>query len=819
MAIHTLAGDVRHAARLLRQSPGFTLAAILTLGLGIGANTAIFTLIKTVLWHPLPYADTDRIVMIWNAARQQTTWLSLREVLSYRDDTSGFADLAAYSETNANLTGGTEPERVRAAAVTANLFDTLGVPARFGRGFTDADAVPGAEPTVILGFGLWQRRFGGAPDLVGRTIDVNGSPHLVVGVMPPSFRLPLDYRANRASELWLPVVIDPARLGQWGNRSYFGIARLAPGVAPAGASGELKVISDRWIRAGFVQDNGDGTLARAAIPMQEFIVGDLRRPLLILLGAVGVVLLVACANVMNLLLARADARRREVAVRVALGAGRRDLVRQLLTEAALLSGLGALAGIGVAVATLRGLALLGPAGLPRVDEVGIDSTALLFTAGLASVTALVFGLLPALQLSRQHVSATLNESGRGGAPGKVRLAVRRGLVVAQLACSVVLVVGAGLLLRSLVELNAIDLGFDPRGVLTAQLQLPTTSYPDAERVTGFYRQLDERLRALPGVTAAGAVRVLPLARTIGDWSITIEGRPLASPAENPNADYQAVTPGYFDVMRSALLRGRLLTSADRENAPLVAVINDTMAARYWPGQDAIGRRFQMGGTGTMLPPLTVVGIVRTARHDTVVEDARVEMYLAHAQLPEAVGGPGRSMAIVIRSAADPLSLAGAVRAAVRALDPNLPLADVRTMEQVTATALAGPRFAAWLLGVFAVLALTLAAIGTYATIALLVNERAHEIGVRMALGADRRTILRSILGEGATLAAGAMALGMTGAALLTRTLETLLYGIHRLDPVTFVAVPALLVAVALAAAWTPARRASSVDPAAALRHG
>ena len=367
--------------------------------------------------------------------------------------------------------------------MTANLFDTLGVPARLGRGFTVADAAPGAEPTVILGYGLWQRRFGGAPDLVGRTIEVNGSPRLVVGIMPPSFRLPLDYRANRTSELWLPVVVDPARLGQWGNRSYFGVARLAPGVAPAAASGELKVISDRWIRAGFVQDNGDGTLIRSAIPMQEFIVGDLRRPLLILLGAVGVVLLVACANVMNLLLARADARRREVAVRVALGAGQRHLVRQLLTEAVLLSGLGALAGIGVAVATLRGLALLGPAGLPRIDEVGIDSTALLFTAGLASITALVFGLLPAWQLSRQHVSATLNESGRGGAPGKVRLAVRRGLVVAQLACSVVLVVGAGLLLRSLVELNRIDLGFDPRGVLTAQLQLPTTSYPDAERVT------------------------------------------------------------------------------------------------------------------------------------------------------------------------------------------------------------------------------------------------------------------------------------------------------------------------------------------------
>ena len=816
--LETLVRNVQHASRLLWQAPGFTLAAVATLALGIGANTAIFSLIKTVMLEPLPYSDPDRLVMVWNATAQgERTWLSIREIINYRDDGQSFAQLATYTETNANLTGGQEPERVRAAAVSANLFDTLGVSALLGRGFISGDDAPGADPTVVLGHGLWHRRFGGAPDIVGRTIQVNGRARTVVGVMPPSVRLPLDYRADRSSELWFPVVIDRANPGQWGDRSYFGVGRLAPGVQPATASSELKVISDRWIRAGFVKDNGDGAFARSAIPMQDFIVGDVRRPLLILLGAVGVVLLVACANVVNLLLARADARRREVAVRSALGARRSDLVGQFLTESVVLFALGGMAGLGLAVAALRVLATLRPAGLPRVEQAALDPTALVFTAGLSIATGILFGLVPALQLSRQGVSAVLNESGRGGAPGKVRLVVRRGLVVTQLAFSVVLVIGAGLLLRSLIELNRIDLGFDPNGVLTAQLQLPPSDYPDGSRVVDFYRQLTERLEAVPGVTAAGGVRVLPLARTIGDWSITIEGRPLAGPNENPNGDYQAVTPGYFDVMRTRLIRGRLLTPADRENAPLVVVINDTMAARYWPGQDAIGKRFQMGGIGTVLPPMTVVGIIQTSRHNAVVEEPRAEMYLAHAQLPQTVGGPGRSLAIVIRTGASPLSVAGSLREAVRSMDPNLPLAEIQTMEQITATALAAPRFAAWLLGLFAILALTLAAIGTYATISLLVTERAHEIGIRIALGAERRTILGWILGEGLALAGAGIAVGVAGALALSRVLETLLYGVGTLDPVTFLLVPLLLGTVAVVASWNPAQRAASVDPVAALR--
>ncbi len=812
--------NLRHAARLLLKSPGFTIAAVVTLALGIGANTAIFSLIKTVMLQPLPYRDPRELVMVWNAAhRNEATWLSNRELLSYREESRSFAQLAAYVETDANVTGGQDPERVRAAAVTANIFDTLGVTPLLGRSFAAGEDGPGAASSVILGYSFWQRRFGGASDIVGKTLQISGRPRTVVGVMPASVRLPVDYRATRPTELWFPLVIDPADLGQWGSRSNFVLGRLASGAEPASATSELEVIARRWISAGFVKDNGDGGLFRTAIPVQEFVTGDVRRPLLVLLGAVGVVLLVACANVVNLLLARADARRREVAVRTALGARRGDLVRQLLTESLLLSSVGGLAGLGLARAAIQILATLRPAGLPRVDEAAIDPVALAFTAGLSLATGLIFGLVPAVQLSRLGVSAVLNESGRGGAHGKVRHVVRRGLVVAQLAFSVVLVVGAGLLLRTLIALNQIDLGFNPDRVLTAQVQLTTTDYPDDADVIGFYRQVSERLESVPGVTAAGAVRMLPLTRTIGDWSITIEGRPLATPNENPNADYQSATPGYFRTVGMTLLRGRRLTDADRDDAPLVVVINDTMAERYWPGQDAIGKRFQMGGIGTTRPPMTIVGIVRTSRHNAVVEEPRAEMYLPHAQLPRSVGGPGRGLAIVIKTEQDPLTAVTPLREIVRSIDPNLPLADIRTLDDITARALAAPRFAAWLLGLFAALALTLAAIGTYATISLLVSERAQEIGIRIALGAERRTILRWVLGEGLVLAAVGIAIGVIGALVLSRALETLLYGVQALDLVTFTMVPIVLVIVALLASLTPARRAASMDPATALRQG
>ena len=809
---------LRYALRGLVKAPGFTTAAVATLALGIGANTAIFSLVKTVILTPLPYANPDRLIMLWNVTTPgEMTWLSAPEVVSYREDAESLAQLGAYIEADANLTGGDGPERVRSAVVTGELFDTLGVPALLGRTLGPADSQPGATETVVLGHGLWVRRHGGSPAILGQHIQVGGRAREVVGVMPAGFRLPVDYRASRPTELWTAAVIDRANLGQWGNRSYLAVGRLRPGVAASAATSELAVIGQRWVSAGFIQDQGDRSLERSAVPLQDFVTGGVQRALFILMGAVGVVLLIACANIVNLLLARADTRRREVAVRGALGAGRADIVRQLLTESVLLAGLGAAVGVLLAQGALSVLKTLRPSGLPRVEDVAIDPSALVFTGVLALGCGLIFGLLPALQMSRQDLARVLNESGRGAAPGQVRLLVRRGLVVVQLAFSVMLVVVAGLLLRSLVELQRIDLGFDDRNVLTAHVQLPPTEYADGVRIVDFYRQVTEHLRGLPGVIDAGGVRILPLARTIGDWSITIDGRDTA-PGENPNGDFQFATPGYLNAMGLTLVRGRWFTTADRENAPLVVVVNDTMAARYWPGQEAIGQRFRMGGRGGTLPMMTIVGLIRTSRHNAVVEDPRAEMYLPHAQLPASVGlSAARTMALVLKTERDPLALTAALRDVVRAIDPNIPVADVRTMEQVMATALAAPRFAAFLLAVFAALALALAAVGTYATISLLVAQRSTEIGIRMALGAEQQTILASVLREGVVLAAGGIAMGMAGAAFLTRVVATLLYGVTTLDPVAFAIAPVVLMGVAVLASLLPARRAAALDPINALR--
>ena len=812
--------NLRYAIRLLVKSPGFTLAAVAALALGIGANTAIFSLVKTVLLTPLPYADPERLVMIWNLTTPaDMTWLSLQEVVNYRGDARTFVQLGAYIDGDANLTGGDNPERVRAATVTGELFDTLGVAPLHGRTLGAVDSEPGAPETAVLSHALWLRRFGGSPAVLNQRIEINGRMREIVGVMPPEFRLPLDYRASRATELWLPAVINRADLGQWGSRSFLTFARLQPAATPASATAEIELIGERWVQAGFFKLAPGDRLRRSAVPLHDFITGDIQRSLLVLMGAVGFVLLIACANVINLLLARADARRREIAVRGALGAGRRSILQQLLTESLLLAALGAAAGVALAQGALQVFKTLRPAGLPRADEVTIDPAALAFTAIIALACGVAFGLLPALQMSRQNLARVLNEGGRGGGPGRVRLLVRRGLVVAQLAFSVMLVVAAGLSVRSLIELQRIDLGFDDRNLLTAQVQLPATSYSEGARIVDFYRQVTERLAQLPGVAAAGGVRLLPLARTIGDWSITIDGRDVL-PGENPNGDFQFATPGYLEAMGLTLIRGRWFTAADRESTPLVVVVNDTMAGRYWPSEDAIGKRFKMGGVDSSRPMMTIVGIVKPTRHNTIVEEPRAEMYLPHAQLPTTTGvGAARQMALVLKTGRDPLALAGGLRDVVRAVDPNIPLADVQTMERVTATALAAPRFAAVLLGLFAALALILASIGTYATISLLVAERSGEIGIRMALGAERKTIVGSVLREGLGYAAGGIVFGVIGALVVTRLMETLLYGVTASDPLTFTAVPVVLALVALVATWAPAYRAASVNPLKTLRQG
>lgn len=813
-ALAGMGQDVRHGVRRLRRRPGFAAVALLTLGLGIGATTAIFSLVRGILLEPLPYGDPDRLVMFWNAAgdQRQDTWLSARELVEYRQTTVSFDALAGYTHRTANLVQG-EPERVRAAAVTANTFAVLGTPALHGRTFTADEDTPGADDVVLLGHEVWQRHFGGAADVVGQEIRVNGVARTVVGVMPPDFRLPLDYREDRPTELWVPAAIDPSQNLPWGSRSYYIVGRLAPGVTAERATADLARTHAEWARAGVLGD-GAGELDRVAVPVTTLVLGGVRPALWILFGAAGVLLLIACANVTHLLLARSHARRREIAAQLALGAGRARIARQLLVESGLLAVLGAALGIVIAYAGLRTALALTPINLIRMKGVELDLQVLAFAALLALATTLVAGLAPALRLSGVNVAGAM-AAGRGDV-GSMRRGARRLLVVSEIALSLVLVLGAALLTRSFTEMRRIDLGFDPGEVLTLRLELPAADYPDQERAGRFYRELVERVSTLPRVEAAGAVRVLPLSSTIGDWSLTIEHRP-AVPGENLPADWQIVTAGYFEALRLERASGRFLTVDDDETGRMVAVINESMAARYWPGQDALGKRFHLGTLDQ--PWIEVVGVVRDVRRNAVVEDPRAEMYLPHAQFVRAKdgGAPQRAMTLVVRSDGDPLTLLPLVREQVRALDPGLPVSDIRTLDAVTAAALAQPRFTTLLLGAFAALALALAATGLYGVISFVTARRTHEIGVRMALGAERRAVTRLIMRDGLAMATTGVAIGLLASVGLTRLLAGQLYAVAPLDPWAFAAAPAILLATAAIASYLPARRAAGVDPVTALR--
>ena len=808
--------DFREATRRLLREPGFTSLAVVTLALGIGANTAMFSVIRTVLLEPLPYGDSGRLAMVWNVAdRQGTTWLSIQEAVSYARDTQSFEPFSAYTEGDANLTGGADPERVRAAQVIPSLFSVLQVQPMLGRTFTTAEGLPGGgDDGVVLGHSLWQRRFGADASIVGRQIEVNGRPRTVVGVMPRDFKLPMDYQRDRPTELWLPFVIDPANLGEWGSRLLLGVGRLRPDVTPAVATSEFQLLWKRWIDAGFIADQRDLRSNRAAIPVRDLVTGRVRTPLMILLGTVAFVLLIALANVANLLLSKSAVRSREFAVRAALGADRVRLVTQMLVESMMLAILGGAAGLALARAMVRVIAGMHAGTLPRIEDAALDPSVLAFTAGTSVVAGLLFGLAPALQLSRFALNSVLSETSRGATSGRGRQRLRQTLVVVQMTLSVVLVLGAALLTRSLVELNRVPLGYDTSNVLTAQVQLPPATYPAALDVVGFYAELNARLQQIPGVRSAGLVRILPLSRTIGNWSITLERRPYSA-EENPHGDFQYATPGYFETMGVQPLRGRLISGSDTTDGQLAVVVNDTMARKYWPGEDAIGKRFHFGTLDQ--PWLTIVGIVPTVRHNAVIEEPRAEMYVPHAQVNRARAGTPRSMSIVMKTQSDPREFVARLRETVRAIDPNLPIADIQTLQDVEAKALAEPRLTTWLLGVFAILALVLATVGIYGTISLFVTDRTQEIGIRLALGAQRESILKMILSQGAMLAGIGIAVGVAAALALSRFLDNLVYGVTTTDPVTFAVVPLLLGGVALAASLTPAHRAARIDPVQSLK--
>jgi putative ABC transport system permease protein len=807
--------DVRYALRMLRNSPGFTAVALVTLALGIGANTAIFSVVNGVVLQPLDYAEPERIV------RVQTSWegepdadISPAEYFDYRDELDVFSSFGVYAFSSPSITGGDRPERLRGAFVSSGVLPALGAKPLAGRTFTADEELPGHDVAVI-GFDLWQRRFGGAHDLVGSRVVLNGQPRTIVGVLSPGFRMPEDYTTGVSTEVYLPLGIDRTTVPNRGSHFLAGVARVAPGVTAESAAAAVGALAQRMVRQYPDDYPTDMRFAATAFPLADDIVGPVRPALLVLLSAVGLLLLVACANVANLLLARAEARRGEFALRTALGAARGRILRQLGVESTVLALLGGALGVLLATGGIELLMALQPPDVPRLDAVSIDWRVLAFTTATAGLTGLLLGTIPALAASRTEPAAALHESGARSSGGRRRL--RAGLVAGEIAVALVLVIGATLLVRSYAALRSVDPGYRVEGVLTTDVTLTPASYPDAE-VPLFFRQLLDQIGQLPAVAAAGAVSNLPLATDLGDLNFDIDGRPTADGAVSPKADWQTVTPGYFSAMRIPLLSGRGIEESDDADAPGVVVINESAAQRYWPGEEPLGKRILLGG-GAAPGWVTIVGIAEDVRHAAFDEAPRSQMYLSHAQFRFwNDGGPVRGLTLAIRTAGEPAALAGEVRQAVAQLDPALPLADFRTMAQVVSESLARPRFMMSLLATFAAVALVMGAVGVYGVMAWLVGRRTRELGIRLALGAQARDVAVLIFKESLALTAAGVAIGLLLAAVLTRALAGMLYGVTPLDGWTFAGVPLALALVAMLAAWIPTRRAARVDPNVALRH-
>jgi putative ABC transport system permease protein len=794
--------DLRIAGRALRKAPGFAATAVLCVALGVGVTTTIFSAVHGILIRPLPYRDADRLVAVYAqypAHDEHGVNISYPDYESWRDENRSLERLAIWTWTSHALSGGGEAERVEGAAVAATLFPMLGVRPLLGRTFVAAEEVPGRDREAILSYGLWQRRYGGDPSIVGRTITVDATPFEVVGVMPRGFNFP------DRGELWVPFAPEEWMRGR-GNRGIAGaIGRLKPGVTLEQAQADLAAVSARLQKA---YPNDNFGWAAEAISLREDLVGDLRKPLLVFLGAVGLVLLIACANVANLMLARGAARQRELAVRAAIGAGGGRLVRQVLAECLMVAGIGGAAGAALAVGGVELLRHMNPDGLPFYITLALDRTALAFAVAVSLLTGLVFGAAPAVRAARVDLNASLRDGTRGAGDGTERSRLRGALVVAELALSVVLMVGAGLLIRSYRALEGTDLGFDERGVLTVRVSLPDAKYAERARRLAFYDALLPRVAAMPGVTTVGSAQGIPFSGWNVQGGITIEGKPAPRQGEEFVAHYQFVSPGYFPALGVPLVRGRALAPTDRDTSAGVVVINETFARRAFPGEDPIGRRVRYGND----PWVTVVGVMRDFRHYRLPQPMGPAMYSAYAS------GPTYTQTLAIRtSLPDPLALVPAVRAAARALDPDVPLYQVQTLAQQVSRSLWRQRMQGQVLGAFAALALLLSVVGLYGVVSYAVAQRTRELGVRMAIGASRRQVVRLVLGQGARLALVGVGVGLLGALALARVVESLLYGVDSLDPLTFVAVPALLCAVALLACWAPARRATRVDPLIAMR--
>ena len=804
--------DLRYGMRMLAKNPGFTVVAVLALALGIGANSAIFSVVNSILLNPLPYPNPERLVMVWEEntkAGYPRDTPAAANYIDWRDQSQSFEGMAAMAEQNFNLTGTGDPEKIQGKRVSASLFTLLGVEPRLGRSFLPEEDQPGGNRVVLLSHGLWQRRFGANEKIIGQQLTLNGESYTVVGVMPAHFRFPA-----REDELWVPIAFTQEEAANRGRHYLQVLARMKPGVALEQAQAEMNTIATR-LQQQYPNQNVD--LGVAVTPLHEQLVGDIKPALLVLLGAVGFVLLIACANVANLLLARAAVRQKEITIRVALGASRLRLLRQFLTESVLLAALGG--GVGLLL-SLWGISLLKnfiPESISQVEVINIDGRVLLFTLGVSLLTGLIFGLAPALQASSFNLNETLKEGGRDSAAGSRGNRVRALLVIAEVAVSLILLIGAGLLINSFLRLRNVDPGFRANNLLTMQVDLPAFKYPDHARRTAFYNELLGRLENVPGVKSAAVTTNLPLYRQGNSIGISVEGIPDPAPGQGkrPTIATRVVSPHYFQTMGIALLQGRGFSEQDRVDSPSVAVINETMARRFWPDQDPTGRRITPGSPTSTDPNdwLTIVGVVKDVRQFELVAEPKPQMYLSYTQ-----AGFFAPRDLVVSTDLDPISLAAAVRKTVWEVDRDQPVSNIRTMEEIVSESVARQRFSMMLLGIFAALALVLAAVGIYGVMSYSVAQRTREFGIRMALGARRSDVLKLTVGGGLKLVLIGVAIGLVASFILTRVMSSLLFGVSATDPLTFISISLVLVVVALLASLVPALRATRIDPMEALRY-
>ncbi len=812
--METLWQDLRRGARSLFKNPAFTIVAVIALALGVGANTAIFSVVHAVLLQSLPYRDADRLVTVWehNKTRGNAqNVINLGNFFDWKEQNRVFEDMATFFDLTTNLTSGGEPEEIPSQIATTNLFNILGVNPIMGRTFTEDDGKPGAARVVVLSFGLWQRRFGGDTQIVGRKLILNGNETTVVGVMPADFNwhVKAGSMTRKVAEMWSPWQSESITANrQRRGRFAMAVARLKPGVTPDQAQAEMNAIGGRLEQQ---YNDFNANWGVNVVSLRTQFTGEIRLALFVLLGAVGMVLLIACANVANLLLARAAGRQREVAVRAALGAGRWRIIRQLLTESLLLAGLGGLAGLALAWWGTDLLVSLAPPDLLNLPQVKINAAVLGFTLGVSILTGVIFGLVPAFEATRLSLTESLKEGGKniGGSIHSHRL--RNSLVIAEIALALVLLVGAGLLIRSFARLQNVDPGFNANNVLTMKVGLPGRKYDTDQKRIDFFRQAVAQMQSLPGVESAGAVSFLPFASPHAGTLVEIEGRPKAPPGQGLGTGVIVTDVNYFRTMQIPLKRGRLYTDQEAAEMRHVVVVNEAFAEKNFPGEDPLGKRVVIHMKDDN-QPCEIIGVVGDSKHMKLDAKAEPMSYWPHPELTYS------GMTLVIRTQGEPTSVANAARNVIRTLDPEQPVADVRTMESLIGTSVARARFNTLLLTIFAVVALLLAGVGIYGVMAYSVAQRTHEIGVRMALGARAGDVLRLVVRRGMTLALGGVAIGVAASFALTRLMATLLFNVSATDPLTFAGIPFLLALVALLACLIPARRAAKVDPMVALRY-